>query len=329
MRERWVCLIVVGLTVVAASRLNGQGTIDADLAERCAAAGIVGDDLALCRDVIAAVQLTQPELGLALAGGNPVLGTASPIGTKFRFIPRIQLGGRMSFVWGNMPEILDYPGSDRAGESRGYSLIIPQVDLSVGVFDGFDLGATLGGLGAVELLGSLNAMILPGGAGFKNDVGGLGLGARVGVIRESFTAPGVSVSAQYKWTGRVEYGAVGRSDDAQFGLNQRVLSLRAGLSKSFVALGLAFTLGWDRYAGDVDFGIAEAPGSLLPVVPELDPVSLTTERWSAFVDVAYIVLFLNFVAEAGWQEERSLVASGGSQVDSGKFLGAIGLRMTF
>ncbi len=328
MGERWVSLIVAGLVVLCPARLSGQGTLEPDLANRCAAAGIMGDDLALCRDVVAAIQLTQPELGLALAGGNPVLGTASPIGTKFRFIPRFQLGGRMSFAWGSMPEILNYVGSGSAGESRGYSVVVPQVDLSVGVFGGFDLGATLGGLGAVELLGSLGAMILPGGAGFRNDVGGLGLGARVGVIRESFTAPGISLSALYKWTGRIEYGAVDHGDDAQFGLNQRVLSLRAGVSKSFVALGLAFTLGWDRYAGDVDFGIADAAGSPLPIVSEADPVGLTAERWSAFVDVSYIVLFFNFVAELGWQEESGMVTSSGSQVDSGKFFGSIGLRMT-
>ena len=60
---------------------------------------------------------------------------------------------------------------------------------------------------------------------------------------ESGSAPGISVSGYYKWFGRVQLGSVASGDDAQLGLDMSIWSFRAGVSKSFVAIGLAFTVG--------------------------------------------------------------------------------------
>ncbi len=320
-------LIWVGVTAVS---LHGQEVLDPALEDRCEDLTPGENPRALCEDAALSIQLTQPELGLALAAGNPVLGTGSPIGTKFRFIPRIHIGGRISWVWVEIPDLLDYPESrvDPIA-TRSFSVPVAQLDLSVGVFDGLRLGNTLSGLAAVELLGTVGPIMLPNSAGFENDVTGWGIGARVGVLRESFTAPGISLSAMYKWHGRVEYGDTGEGDAAEFGLDMRVASFRAGLSKSFVALGLALTLGYDSYWSDVDFTIRPPPdGPAVTVVPEDDPAELKTGRWSAFVDVSYIVLYFNIVAEAGWLEEQKLRSSRGDELESGNFFGALGIRLT-
>jgi hypothetical protein len=312
--------------------LRGQEPLAEVLLVSCRSAGLAVELAPLCGDVATAVQIAQPELGLLLAGGNPVLGTASPIGTKFRFIPRVHISGRINFVSGGLPDVIDYPDPLTTGSSvgqRSFSATMPQFDISVGVFDGLQLAPTLDGFASVELMGSLGSMILPSGAGFRNDVAGFGLGARLGLLRESFTAPGISISGEYRWTGRIRYGDVSRGTDAgEFGLDLGVTSFRAGLSKSFVAFGLALTLAWDRYESDVDFGVADASGNLLPVVGEQAPIELTAERWSGFVDVSYIVLFLNFVAELGWQETQRLLTSTGTEVESGKVFGAIGIRLS-
>ncbi len=299
--------------------------LDAGLSDRCQAS----ENVPLCLDVVAAIQLLQPELGLVLAGGNPVLGTASPLGTKFRWMPRFNIGGRISFAWLQVPDILDYP-DDISGQvgTIGSTVYMPQLDVSVGVFEGLKLGSTLGGFAAVELMGSLGALVLPAGDGFQNDATGFGLGARVGILRESFSAPGISVSGYYKWFGRIQFGSVGRSHDAQLGMDMSLWSFRAGVSKSFVAIGLAFTVGWDRYSSQVDYGIAGPAGTLIPVVPQSDPIDYTSDRWSAFLDLSYIVLFFNIVAEAGWQEQETLSNSRGSEWSSGGFFGALGMRFT-
>ncbi|UCC74467.1 MAG: hypothetical protein JSV86_07905 [Gemmatimonadota bacterium] len=319
------------LAFEAPATLVGQEALDSRLSDRCQDAFAPGTNAhSLCLDVVASVQLLQPELGIALAGGNPVLGTASPIGTKFRFVPRIHLGGRISWTWAEIPDLLDYPEdmADPVG-TRSFSIPSAQLDLSVGVFDGFQLGTTLGGLASVELLGTLSAIILPNGEGFEGDATGWGLGARVGLLRESFTAPGISISGMYKWHGRVQYGDTGEGDAGEFGMDMSVTSFRLGLSKSFVALGLALTLGYDSYSSDVDIAVNPPPPTVpVVVVPEDNPVELQMERWSAFVDVSYIVLYFNIVAEVGWQEEQKLGSSRWGELESGNFFGSIGIRLT-
>jgi hypothetical protein len=321
-------LLLVALALLSPARGQGQ-TGDPALLEACESAGLPPDQLARCQDVVTSLQLLQPELGMALAGGNPVLGTASPIGTKFRFIPRIFLGGRINFVWAAIPDVLDYPGDPTAAlATREFSVPMPQLDLSVGLFDGWRLGSTLSGLGSVEILGSLGAMILPAGEGFVNDATGLGLGARIGLIRESFTAPGLSLSGEYQWTGRIRHGHVADGDDAQFSMDLSATSFRLGLSKSFVAIGLALTVGWDHYQSDVDLGVADVDGALVAVVPAGNRLSLSEDRWSFAVDVSYIVLFLNIAAELGWQEGGRNTTSNRDEITSGNFFSAIGIRVS-
>jgi hypothetical protein len=322
-------LLIAGLVWLTPVTAGLAQTADPGLTRACERAGLGLDELARCRDVVAAMQLLQPELGMALAGGNPVLGTASPIGTKFRFIPRIYLGGRINLVWAAIPDVRSYPEDLQAPlGTREFSVPMPQLDVSVGLFEGVRVGSIWGGLGSVELLGSLGPMILPAGEGFENDATGVGLGARIGIMRESFTAPGLSLSGEYQWAGRIRHGSVARGDDAEFGMDVSATSLRIGLSKSFVAIGLALTLGWDHYQSDVDLALADADGSLVTIVPAGESLSLSEDRWSAAVDVSYIVLFLNIAAEFGWQEAGRYTTSRGDEITSGNFFSAIGIRVS-
>ncbi len=324
-----VLLMCPALPEALAAQDNG---LDPELLARCG--GLADANLGLlCRDAVAGLQLLQPELGLALAGGNPLLGTASPIGKRFRVLPRIHLDGRVNFVWAEVPDILTYP-DDTASPlgTRSFAVPMPQLNLSVGVFGGYEMTPSLGGLLSVEVIGSLGSLILPGGKGFANDAAGYGLGARIGVLRESFTAPGISLSGTYRWFGRIQFGDVEDGSDAEFGMDVSVFSFRAGVSKSFVALGLAFTLGYDAYDSDVDIAIidpaAATANAVIPVIPEDDRGDLDSGRWSAFVDASYIVLFLNFVGELGWQEERTVVTSRDRELQAGNFFGSIGVRLS-
>jgi hypothetical protein len=331
MRHPILALLASALLVVSPAPVSGQEALDPGLFDLCQEAFAAGTNgRFLCHDLVASVQLLQPELGMVLAGGNPVLGTASPLGTKFRFIPRFNFGGRINIVWAEIPDLLDYPEdiADPVGR-RSFSVPAAQLDLSVGVYDGLRLGTTLGGLASVELLGSLGAVMLPDGDGFRGNATGVGLGARVGILRESFTAPGISLSGMYKWHGRVEYGDTARGDAGSFTIDMKALSLRAGLSKSFVALGFALTLAYDSYWSNVGFVVNPPPaGPPLALPGEGETADLHTERWSAFVDVSYIVLYFNIVAEVGWQEEQKLGSSRGDELGSGNFLTALGIRLT-
>lgn len=323
--------ILGAATVLTAGPLTAQERLDAALLGRCQMAALDGGAGLLCENAVASIQLLQPELGLLLAGGNPVLGTASPVGTKFRWMPRFQFGGRISFAWAEIPDIRVAPGEAAGAGTRSFAMAMPQLDLSVGVFDGLRIGKTLGGFGAVEVVGSLSTLILPDGEGFEEAATGLGLGARIGLLRESFTAPGLSVTGMYKRFGHVEYGRE-RSGETNFGLDMETASFRFGLSKSFVSFGLGLTLAYDSYWSDVDLAVARAGlvGLDAPVVviPEAEPLELQTERWSAFLDVSYIVLFFSVTAELGWQEEAGLATSNGHDLEAGNLFTTIGVRLS-
>lgn len=309
--------------------LYPQGVPDADLVAICASRAPV-ETTDLCRDVVVAMELLQPELGMALAGGNPVLGTASPIGTKFRSIPRVHLGGRITFVWASIPNVLDDSDAPPTPPGvRDFTIPMPRLDVSIGVFDGLRLGGTMSGFASVELLGSIGPMILPAAEGFQNDATGLGFGARVGLLRESFSSPGISLSGEYRWTGRIRHGDIDQGDVSEFGLDVKAASFRAGLSKSFVAVGLALTIGWDHYSSDLDWAVADPnSGERIVVASREGSAELDSGRWSASLDVSYIVLFLNIVAELGWQEVKGLDSSSGETFESGNFFGALGLRVS-
>ena len=328
---RWLPLL---LLICSRPEAAAQDALDDELAARCLAAALpTPRAAALCHDVAVAVQILQPEAGLALVGGNPVLGTASPLGPKFRFIPRLNIGGRLNFAFVDQPNVISYP--DSAGdpiEKESFVLVSPQLDVSIALFKGVNLTTTLGGFGAVELLGSFGAIIYPSGKGFVNNSTAFGLGARIGVLRESFTAPGVSVSLYRKWSDRIQRGTSGFSD-AEYGMDLRAWSFRGAISKSFVAFALGFTLGYDNFSSDVDYSVSEIAGaflepSVIPVATENDLVKLDSSRWSAFVDVSYIVLFVNLVGELGWQESETLLLSNGDDIKSGQFFSALGVRLT-
>ncbi len=164
-----------------------------------------------------------------------------------------------------------------------------------------------------------------------NDVTGYGIGARIGLLRETFTAPGISLSIVHKWFGRLQLGDLDADENSQLGIDMRALSFRGGLSKRFVALGVALTLGYDNFSSDVDFSLrvpGESFGAEVPVVPGSDPFDLDSGRFSAFLDLSYVALFVNFVGELGWQEEQRLVTSRGDEIESGNLLAAIGVRFT-
>lgn len=325
---RWASALAALLVAGPASAQTG---LDMKLAGRCEAAGLVSGtgSLALCRDAVASAQLLQPELGLLLTGGNPVLGTASPIALKFRGMPRFQFGGRIGFAWAKIPDVLVLPHEAAAAGTRSFVMAMPQLDLSVGIFDGVRLGGTAAGFGAVELLGSVGTLLLPNGEGFEDAASGFGLGARVGILREGFTAPGISLTGLYKRFGRVQYG----DGTTELGLDMQAAAFRAGVSKSFIAFGLAFTVAYDSYWSDIDLrvivpsGMPQTDGAAT-VIPRNDPIERHVDRWSAFLDVSYIVLFLNITAELGWQERTGLITSNGHDIDSGNLFAAIGLRLT-
>jgi hypothetical protein len=158
-------------------------------------------------------------------------------------------------------------------------------------------------VGSLDLLASAGIVADPG-HGFEKSAWSVALGARLGVLRESFTAPGITLSGIYRRTGSETVGQLGPLGGNIHALHLGSISdwsLRGVVGKRLFALGTSAGIGLDRYssdaalsntcpdlcAGNVNFSVAE---------------SLRQARLNAFAGLTYTSLVFNAVLEAGWQQ---------------------------
>ena len=203
--------------------------------------------------------------------------------------PRVSLSGRVSVVPMELPPLPDR--SSGAGE-RAYSFGVAGQS-TIGVFSGFSPAPTVGGVLSLDAFLRLSWSSLPEDDGF-GEVGAVAwsAGVRVGALRESFTLPGVSLSAAYGHSSTFAYGEPGRSDGwVEGGIGNWNASLAA--SKRLGPVGLTGGVAWDRYSSTVDIAY---PGSTER------SVDARTERWSGFVSATWTVVIFHGSLEAGWQE---------------------------
>jgi hypothetical protein len=279
--------------LLAAGLLHAAPLAAQDGPESACAAALA--DAAFCRTVAQGAEALLPALVIAAEGGNPVPGTASTLGMRLTSMPRWTVGGRLTLAQGTAPDL-----GERGGDNPVQ--VIPaafSVDGSVGVLPGWSPLPTVGGVGSVDLLFGATVVPLLSSDGYGGSGGwGFAAGARAGLLRESFTLPGVSVSAMYRVQRDIRLGddELGTTDSYIRG-DLGVISVRAAASKSIFLLNLTAGVGWDRMQGDIELGYASFAG----------PIRLTAEdaridRVTIFGEMSYTLMVLNFVLSAGWQQ---------------------------
>jgi hypothetical protein len=277
--------IAVLLTPVAA---RAQVTA---LTRQCAAVPTV-EGRGYCDRVALALVAIQPRLGMAAAGGNPVAGTASTVGMRMGSSPRISVVARIDGVFVEAPRFLD----QTATGTKPFFLPGLGIDASMGLLEGLTLAPTVGGVLSLDALAGATLVPLPLDFRERANVS-WAVGARLGLLRESFTLPGVSLSLMYRHLGRVTYGDPALvASDGFFQGRLSMLSLRGAASKRIYLFDVTVGLGLDRVYGDTRFG------SAISSVPYTYSVNgLKTERRCGFIDVGWTSLVWQMVAEFGWQ----------------------------
>ncbi|MGH7475012.1 MAG: hypothetical protein ACRELD_01865 [Longimicrobiales bacterium] len=286
-----------------------------------------------CNLVALTVEATQPRLGLGLSGGNPVPGTGSTLGMRLGTLPRLSLALRATAVKTDIPDIR----TETATGELTFPLGSIDADGALGLYSGFSVAPTVGGIGSVDLLASAGIIPVPSGEGFGDaSPTTWAAGARVGLLRESFTLPGLSVSAMYRSLGEVTYGdSLLQQDDAYFHADLRQLSLRGVVSKDVLFFAFAAGAGWDRFTSDVAFGASSAgtfPGT--NYIVRIPSTELQTDATVVFGNLALNFLVANLVAELGWQSggdlESATLAPGRTVTgDDGTIFGSLALRLSF
>lgn len=259
---------------------------------------------------------------LAAAGGNPWQGSVSTLGFRTVTFPR--LGGQVRGTWTGV----DLPAA--AGiRFDGASLFGLSGALSMALLDGFSPGPTLGGVGSLDIVADLGAVLLPGDAGFDSGAPFTwSLGARVGILRESFNVPGITASVAYRRMGAVRFDrpAVLERDAGFEWENATAWVVRAVAGKRLAQLTLSAGLGWNASSADV--GIAHRAGTGAVTIT---PVEIDADRMLTFVGVSWTRLILALTAEAGWQFGADAQRLAGAQdpAADGRAFGALSARLTF
>lgn len=218
-----------------------------ELAEQCAARRPTL--VVPCRELALAATAMQRGVGLASALGSDIPGTPSTLGRRLGRVPRISfsfsaLGARTA-----MPRVAG-PSAGALREKESFSPWGLRAGVAAGVLDGFQLMPNMGGVLSLDLVASYSLVRLPADAGFHGSSHGFGAGARLGLVRESFVLPGVSLSATRRWSGDVRAGSLEGGGPAEVATDLTVSSLRATAGKNWFVIGVLAGAGWDRYEGD-------------------------------------------------------------------------------
>ena len=324
-----VLLIAFAFHLPVSSRGSAQGL--KDLVADCE--GTSEMLTLLCHNAALALDLGRGGLGAAASGGSPVPGSASTMGYRIRGFPRIALGARgglaqISVV--NAPGAFNPDGGSASAKTEGALLPLLHFSGTVGLFDGFSPQPTVGGVLSLDVLASAQALFPPENQGFQGGLWGWGLGARIGILRESFTLPGVSVSATRSWMGSAAVGSIESGDMAETEFDVNVTSFKGVVGKDFLGLGLLAGLGWDRMSGK---GTIRARVS--PTGPEGGASSsdLSSRRAVFFGGASMTFLILQVSGEAGWSKdldpELPAEPSGDRFPSSNAYFASIAFRVTF
>ena len=280
------------------------------LAIRCDAE--VGGDPVLCALAIGAGRDLMADVTLLAAPGAEVPGQGSALGRRIGGSPRFAgwlRGGGQSVV---VPDLA-------GGTAAEASFFVPglHAGLGLGLFDGLSVLPTVGGVLSVDLVGQGSFLFFPGDRGFDGRADVLSLGVRVGILRESFTLPGITLSVARRLSGSLGLGSTSAGDAAEVAIDPTVTSLRATVGKDLFAFGVLLGAGWEGLSADLTATVGDGAGGLLTLTSDVD-----ASRTLYFAGVSRQIGVLSWIsAEVGWARGFDPVAIGSaSSPDRGSTL---------
>lgn len=315
-----VCVAASAL-VAAASSAHAQSMMT--LCER----DVPAAEVDFCNIIGQAIEITQARAGIIAIGGNPTLGTSSTLGMRIGSFPRIALTPRLNVGKLRLPA-----AAARNGAEVDAWVPVVAVDGAVGIYQGLSLLPTVGGFGSIDGLVSLGRVLLPGDDGFDSGLTTWAVGAQVGILRESFTVPGITITGMYRSMGDVVFGDPDVTDtEGHFALDGlSAWSARGTIGKRFLLFSATAGVGYDWYSSD----------ALLRYVTD-DPATdgtrtisegdYSSKRLTAFGNLAFTVVIVSLVGEVGWQQGADAFSGPGATdlLEKGGWYGSLGLRLTF
>lgn len=318
--------------------LHAQSTVNPDCT---VTPSTFGSAIDICRKAADLFAFVVPQSGVALAGGNPVLGEGGTLGGWGRrtfTLRATAVDGRAPR--NNVPLTLtrSSPEADDFGADRT-PVPMASLDAAIGLFAGVPLGVTnvggvdaLLGVTAVPTISAGEFQLRPQGSSVA-----LSYGVRVGLIQESAFVPGLSLSWLRRRMPTLDLDYTPSNDTLQArNIALTANTFRLVASKRFAAIGFAAGVGRDEITGTtglraiVNEPVAGGSGRAEIGFPALRE---SPKRTTAFVNASLGVPIARIVLELGRSRagtlRETLNTFGDRRANEGYTYGSLGVTVRF
>ena len=262
------------------------------------------------------------QVGLLAGIGAEVPGTATTLGTRVGGGPRIGFSVGLGFVKMSFPDLTD-PLVTREAGAMASSV---QGRVVAGIFEGFRLMPTVGGFLSLDVIGQGSLFFLPENEGISQALHSYSAALRLGILREGFTVPGISVSVAKRFPDDLEY--LGTGSPGVISLAPKVTAYRATVGKDIYALEWSAGIGFEEYVSDVTLDVLKSRG-VDGYARATGPIR--SDRFIYFGSASTTIgILLNLALEVGWAEGFDSPMSWGGPHDpsSGTLFGGLSVRVT-
>lgn len=337
MNSRIVAVAAVAAVAINALAAQAGAQTTAGTCSSASFGGFSGQDACTkARDIFAFVM---PQVGVALSGGNPVLGEGGTLGGW----GKRALSLRVTAVDGRVPANavpirLTSATSANFGATRA-PVPVPSVDAAIGLFAGIPAGLT--NIGGIDVL--LGATYLPEVNESEFSVApqtssfALSYGVRVGALQESSLVPGVSISYMRRKLPTTTLGYASGNDSISVrNLASTSNSLRLVASKRIAIFGFAAGIGRDEIenTAGVEAVVNESVlNQQARALVTLTGLRNTITRNTAFVNASLGLRMARLVGEFGWsgsgKADPTTNTFGDRSANEGYRYGSLGITVRF
>lgn len=264
-----------------------------------------------CQKIADLFQFLAPQIGVALSGGNTMLGESGTLGTPGKSSVVV----RLTAVDGHVPNknislsAIGAVQSSNFGAQRA-PIPIPGADIAVSVFPGKAMGLTnvfgldvLAGVTYVPDVNKENVSIRSDGRGLA-----FSYGLRLGILQESAAVPGVGISYRKRTLPTTGFGYTSNNDTLN--VNRTKISSgawRLAAGKHFKFVGLAAGVGRDNLESTSRFdGVINEPPPLQRFQITSLLVVQKVKRNTAFVNLSLGLPKAQLVGEMGWSSKGTI-----------------------
>jgi hypothetical protein len=208
------------------------------------------DQSLICHRSILAARTIRSGVNLSAGYGSELPGSSNAIGRKKE--GRLQ-ARNLSFAFSSGFSRIQIPNLYKVESGQALSNAVNVYGLNgtfvLGLFDGLTISPEVRGLFSMDVLGTASAQFFNWASDHPIVKAGTGsVGLRIGLLRESFSFPGITVSVVSQTGLELDLDSP-RKDHVDLAVGNKSMRFRTIIGKDFSKLGLLAGIGWNHNGG--------------------------------------------------------------------------------